>query len=143
MKQMSKVIMGLFVTIFLSGCIAESYDYDPPSLSFNNCISVPCELEKANIDWGKEKNKTADIVSLAKKQKQIQISNDPISMAFSHGDFKILELTVSIWQDDKKINLEIANDRTFQFPGIGEYVVEVNLRTSSGTAQYVGNVSVQ
>ncbi|TKC20038.1 hypothetical protein FA727_11020 [Robertmurraya kyonggiensis] len=61
-------------------------------------------------------------------------------MLFEHADFKTKGLSVSVWQNDKKYDLEV-NKVSFYFPKEkGEYVIEVNLQTDRGNAQYIGNV---
>ncbi|KMY50113.1 hypothetical protein [Peribacillus loiseleuriae] len=151
MKRFSKLIIALFFTFSLTGCIGENYDFTPPTVSLSNPNDTQMEdLEEANINWRGENNKqlekeTKDILSLAKEQKQIYFSaGKQVDLLFDSEDFAVKELNVSVSQNDKKIDLELNDNRSFDFPKEkGKYVIEVNLHTDRGYAQYVGNVVIQ
>ena len=70
------------------------------------------------------------------------IAGEKVDLLFEHTDFDSKELSVSVWQNDKKLDLEVS-DISFYLPKEkGEYVIEVNLQTDRGNAQYVGNVVI-
>lgn len=137
--------MGLGIIFSLTGCIGEDYDFTPPSVSL---FESDIPLKEANIDWSSDKQykkETADILSLAKKQKQISISpNQQDLITFDSEDFKVEELTIYLWNQNVKTKLELNKNRHFNFPKEkGEFLIEVDLLTDKGTAEYVGNVVVE
>lgn len=142
MKVLLKIFIGVIIIMFsLIGCIGEEYDFTPPSVTLFNSNIL---LEEANIDWHSDKEykkETEDILSLAKKQKQTFIAaGQKEEISLDSEDFAVNKLSVSVWQNDQKIDLELQ-DRSFYFPKeTGEYVIEVNLHTDSGFVQYVGNI---
>ncbi|MFI8684548.1 hypothetical protein [Rossellomorea sp. NPDC077527] len=55
---------------------------------------------------------------------------------FSNGAF--------IWLGNERLQLVMDEDQSFSFPkGTGSYVLEVDLQTNRGSAQYVGNIVIQ
>ncbi|MFJ8236063.1 hypothetical protein ACIQ34_09990 [Ureibacillus sp. NPDC094379] len=85
------------------------------------------------------------MLALAKEQKQVTVqegSNE--SIKFDHEYFLLEDLTVEVWNKGETIQLEVDNKlREFTFPSEkGTYVIEVNLNTDHGTAQYVGNLQI-
>ncbi|SFF57795.1 hypothetical protein SAMN05216353_102117 [Halobacillus alkaliphilus] len=147
MKRTLLVSITLFVFI-LSGCIAEDYDFTPPTVSFGSQhFSEPVELEAANIDWNSDKQytkETEDIFSLAKEQKPLYFSSgEQAPIIFETQDFRIEELSAYVWQKDKKTTLQV-NDQEFSFPQEkGEYVLVVDLISDNGSVQYVGNLVIE
>ena len=145
MKGLLKIFIRLFFAFSLTGCIGENYDFTPPSVTlFNSDI----QLKEANLDWQSDKHykkETKDILSLARKQKQASVSSGQQELlVFDSEDFKVEELNVWLWQEDEKINLELDKNRNFYFPEEkGNYLIEVDLLTDSGSAQYVGNIVIQ
>lgn len=137
----------------LTGCggIAETYVYTPPNASIINNSSQEMKLEKANFDWDSDKhyeNKVKDIFKLAKEQEQIKLKpNESVILKFNHGDFLLKEKTVTAWKDGKSTKIKIDQQATggeFHAPTKkGNYVIEINILTDSGTAQYVGNILVE
>ena len=131
--------------IILSGCIAEEYDYSPPSVTLG---STGIQMVESNIDWTRVDEylkETEDIMALAKQQPLylVQASKEDY-IQFDSQDFAIKELTVSVWQGENQIPLEMKDERTFNFPSqAGEYVVEVNLVSDNGSAQYVANILIE
>lgn len=70
------------------------------------------------------------------------IAGEKVDLLSDHADFKIEDLNISIWQGDKKLDLEVT-DTAFNLPKEkGDYIIEVNLQTDSGKAQYVGNIVI-
>ncbi|WP_449620061.1 hypothetical protein [Robertmurraya sp. Marseille-Q9965] len=150
MKIYFKLFIGLLFAMSLTGCVGESYDFSPPSvkLSSDNTIESE-ELVEANIDWRGENNnqiekESNDILEVAKNQQPMYfIAGEKVDLLFEHADFQTEGLSVSVWKNDKKIDLEI-NNISFYFPKEkGEYVIEVNLQTDRGNAQYIGNVVIR
>ncbi|MFC7321471.1 hypothetical protein [Halobacillus campisalis] len=140
---MKRILMlaTLSFVFLLSGCIGESYDFTPPSVSLEQK-----ELEEANINWDSDKEytkETEDILSLAKEQKPLYFSSgEQVTILFDSQDFAIEELSAQVWQNDNKTELQV-NDQDFSLPKEkGEYVVVVDLISDSGTAQYVGNIVI-
>lgn len=131
--------------IILSGCIAEEYDYSPPSVTLG---STGIQMVESNIDWTRVDEylkETEDIMALAKQQPLylVQASKEDY-IQFDSQDFAIKELTVSVWQGENQIPLEMKDERTFNFPSqAGEYVVVVNLVSDNGSAQYVANILIE
>ncbi|MBA2872267.1 hypothetical protein HNQ85_002576 [Anoxybacillus calidus] len=124
-------------------------DFTPPSVSLDidNGIQL-IQLKEANINWYSDKHynkETKDILSLARKQKQVIVkSGQEVQILFDSEDFKVLDLRVWLWLKDKKIELKLGKNRYFYFPKEkGEYLLEVDLRTDSGSAQYVGNIVIK
>ncbi|ETI67755.1 hypothetical protein [Neobacillus vireti] len=150
MNKFWKLLIGLFFVFSLTGCFGESYDFNPPSVKLSSNSNIESEeLAQANIVWRGEGNKIKkelkikDIFSLAKHQQQMNfIAGEKVDLLFEHTDFAPKGLSVSVWQNDKKFDLEV-NDISFYLPkDKGEYVIEVNLHTDRGDAQYVGNINI-
>ena len=142
-----KLCIGMIVVFILTGCIGENYDFSPPAINLSSDSNIKSEeLAEANIDWRGEGNnpiekETKDILALAKKQQPMYFNTgEKVDLLFEHADFNNESLSVSIWQNDKKLDLEV-NDISFYLPKEkGEYAIEVNLQTDRGNAQYVGNL---
>jgi hypothetical protein len=151
MKYFWKLAAGLGLVMALAGCIAEEYDFTPPSVTLSNTDSVQsAELKEANIDWIGENNKqikkeSDDMISFAKKQEALSYhAGQKIDMLFDSEDFMVEELSVSLWKNDEEIQLDLNDHRSFSIPEEkGEYVIEVFLRSDRGSAQYAGNVVIQ
>lgn len=139
------IALGLGILFLLTGCIGEDYDFTPPSVTL---FESDIPLKETNIDWNSNKQykkETKDILLLAKKQKQISVSpNQQDLITFDSEDFEVDELTIYLWKQDEKTKLELDKNRRFHFPKEkGAYLIEVDLLTDKGTAEYVGNVVVE
>lgn len=152
MKRFCTFLLGLFFVVSLTGCIGESYDFSPPTVSVftPNGINGQEELAEANINWSYDKKynkETKDIQSLAKKQNKMYFnSGQRVEITLEDGDFNPNGISVSVWQKEKKIDLEYQkNDQSFYLPKEkGEYMIVVDLNTDNGgNAQYVGNIVIQ
>lgn len=151
MKYFWKLAAGLWLVMASAGCIAEEYDFTPPAVTLSNTDSVQSEeLKEANVDWIGENNKqikkeTDDMISFAKKQEALFYkAGQKIDLLFDSEDFMVEELSVSLWKNDEKIQLDLNDHRSFSIPEEkGEYVIEVYLRSDRGSAQYAGNVVIQ
>lgn len=145
MKLFSKLLTGLLGIVLLTGCIGEEYDFTPPSVTL---VHSEMDLVEANIDWKSEEGytkETANILQLAKEQPQVSVeAGKEDYLEFDHQDFAIKELSISVWQCEEETQLELKDGQSFNFPNeTGEFVVEVNLVTDRGTAQYVGNIVLE
>lgn len=143
MKLYLKLFVGLFFALTLAGCIGEDYDYSPPNVSL---FHSEVKLADANINWEKDGTvKKADSLEVAREQQQVPVQaglKDVVDL--SSQDFEILGLNVSVWKDGEQIQLDVNRLNEFNFPNEkGEYLIEVNLTSDSGTAQYVGNILIQ
>lgn len=150
MKKQLTILLLVWIGTFLSGCIGESYDFSPPSVSlWNDEYPVPeVELKEANINWSSDqdyRNEIKDVESFVQKQPLLFYPQGAhVEVVFDQEDFDLIEMTVSLWKGEQKTELPIKEDRSFYLPTEpGIYVLEVFLRTGSGTAQYVGHVKIQ
>ena len=134
-----------------TGCIGEEYDFSPPTVSVftPNGINSKEDLAEANIDWNydeKYNKDTKDIQSFAKRQDVIYFNaGELVAITLEDGDFNPNGIRVSVWQEDKKIDLEYQkSSQDFYLPEEkGEYVIVIDIDADSGNAQYVGNVAIQ
>ncbi len=152
MKVFLKSIIGLIFTFTLTACIGEQYDFTPPTVTIYTTMGSPdevsFELEEANIDWNSDehyKKITTDILSFAKEQEPVSlIPGQKVDYQFDSEDFAIKDLSVSIWKNNKEIKLEIINSQSFSFPTEkGEYILQFDLRSDKGSAQYVRSIIIQ
>ncbi len=143
-------IMAVLLSIFLlTGCFGESYDFSPPtvSLSTSNAIISKEKLAEANIKWYQDNvfNKKIDnLFALARKQEPILVrKGSKLELNIENGYDELENIEVSIWKGQKETILGIEEDKTFYLPKVeGEYMIVVELDTSKGMAQYVGNLMI-
>ncbi|OXS64453.1 hypothetical protein B0G93_101351 [Bacillus sp. V-88] len=146
-----KPFIYLVLTIALTGCIAEDYDFTPPTVTLMEKDSVDSvELTETNIDWRGENGKavekeTKEVVDFAREQKELTFSSgQQVDVLFDSEDFAVDELRAFLWLGNEKLQLEMDKNRSFTFPkGKGAYVLEGDLQTDRGSAQYVGNIVIQ
>ncbi|CEG26495.1 hypothetical protein [Bacillus sp. B-jedd] len=151
MNRSFKVILGLLFFFTLTGCFGENYDFSPPTVSVinPNGSNEQEELAEANIEWEYDKKynkETEDLVSLARKQNKMYFNpGQRVEISMENGDFNPNGIMVSVWQNEKKIDLKYQkNDQSFYLPKEkGEYIIVVDLHADSGDAQYVGNIVMQ
>ncbi|NEU32112.1 hypothetical protein GN156_15255 [bacterium LRH843] len=151
MNTYFRLIIGLFFVFLLTGCLGEEYDFSPPTVSVftPNGINSKEDLAEANIDWNydeKYNKETKDIQSFAKKQDVIYFNaGELVAINLEDGDFNPNGISVSVWQEDKKIDLEYQkSSQDFYLPEEkGEYVFVIDIDADSGNAQYVGNIVIQ
>lgn len=99
------------------------------------------ELAEANINWTydeKYNRQTKDIVSLAKEQNKMYFNSwQKVQFYLEVGYFDDNNVKISLWQNEKKIDLEIDNAGPyFNLPTEkGEYIIILHLPTDKGTAQ--------
>ena len=138
------------LSIFLlTGCFGESYDFSPPtvSLSTSNAIISKEKLAEANIKWYQDNvfnKKTDNLFSLARKQEPILVKKgSQLELNIENGYDDLENIEVSIWKGQQETILGIEEDKTFYLPKVeGEYMIVVELDTSKGMAQYVGNLMI-
>lgn len=145
-----KWAIGLCLALLLTGCFGENYDFSPPTVSLvdPNNISEESELAKANVKWDYDKKynkKTDDINSLAQKQEPIKLkSGQQVDFLIEEGHFDPDGISIVLSKNQQKIDLEVKNEQTFSVPKEkGEYLIEVNLNSDKGKAQYVGEIIIQ
>ncbi|UXH46577.1 hypothetical protein N5C46_11210 [Rossellomorea vietnamensis] len=151
MKHSLRALVCLFLIFFLTGCIGEDYDFTPPTVTLMETDSVDSvELTETNIDWRGENGKplekeTKEVVDFARKQKELTFpSGQQVDVLFDSEDFAVEELRAFLWLGNEKLQLDMEEDRSFTFPkGRGSYVLEIDLQTDRGSAQYVGNIVIQ
>ncbi|WP_456363469.1 hypothetical protein [Priestia aryabhattai] len=153
MKAFYKIMMGLCLTLSLTGCFGENYDFSPPTVTISPTVNdiVNLELKEANLDWNGNDNKpykkeTKNILKLGEKQQSLAVgAGTEGNIQFDSEDFSVGGLTISVLNNDEKKKLKLnQDDRTFKFPKQkGRYVIVVDLYTDQGKAQYVGNINVK
>ncbi|MDU9694093.1 hypothetical protein O0Q50_23195 [Priestia aryabhattai] len=153
MKNILKMCLGIMTLLPLGGCFGEDYDFSPPTVTISPTVNdiIDTDLKEANVDWKGENNEpykkeTKDISKLAMKQQSLAVGTETEgNIRFDSQDFSIGGLTVSAIKNNKKQELKLnEEDRTFSFPKEkGKYVIEVDLYTDRGQAQYVGNIVVK
>ncbi|WP_051758363.1 hypothetical protein [Rossellomorea vietnamensis] len=151
MNAMTKLLCGLILIVTLTGCIAEDYDLTPPTVTLMETDSVDSvELTETNIDWRGKKGKPLEkekkeVVDFARKQKELTFpSGQQVDVLLDSEDFAVEELRAFLWLGNEKLQLDMEEDRSFTFPkGRGSYVLEIDLQTDRGSAQYVGNIVIE
>ncbi|CAN7549611.1 hypothetical protein [Rossellomorea sp. LjRoot5] len=151
MKHFLRALICLFLIFSLTGCIAEDYDFTPPTVTLMETDSVDSvELTETNIEWRGENGKplekeTKEVVDFAREQKELTFpSGQQVDVLFDSEDFAVEELRAFLWIGNEKLQLKMDENRSFTFPkGKGSYVLEVDLQTDRGSAQYVGNIVIQ
>lgn len=149
MKRFLIFIVSLFFVFLLTGCIGEEYDFSPPTVSLTSQeITTQEELIEANVNWDDEQynKETDDIQLLAKEQNKIYFkSGQKVDVLFDHGDFDPKGISVSVWQNENKVDLKYQQkEQSFYLPEEkGEYMIVFDLNTDRGNAQYVGNIEIQ
>ncbi|AMW98758.1 hypothetical protein [Rummeliibacillus stabekisii] len=147
--RLVKIMIGMLSIFLLTGCFGESYDFSPPtvSLSSPNAIISKEKLAEANIKWYQDNvfNKKIDnFFSLARKQEPILVKKgSQLELNIENGYDDLENIEVSIWKGQQETILGIEEDKTFYLPKVeGEYMIVVELDTSKGMAQYVGNLMI-
>lgn len=149
MKAALKLCIGILCAFVLTACFGENYDFSPPTVLLMNPSSLEDEeLTETNIDWDSDehyKKTTNDYVMFASSLDPLQYeAEQQLTIGFDSQDFAIHELLVFVWKNDEKTEVELQEDRSFHLPAEpGEYILEVELESNSGEAQYVGNILVK
>ena len=146
---MKRLAIGLMLLICLAGCIGENYDFTPPGITLSSSAPVEWDrLAEANVDWLGPENKridkeVEDFSAFADKQPEMRlVAGEKVDLLFEHGDFDLQSLSVTLWHDGEETAVEVE-DIMFTLPdAIGDYLIEVNLRTDRGSAQYAGKLSI-
>lgn len=140
-----KYLTILFSVILLSGCIGKEYDYNPPNASFGYS-DIP--MVKSDFYWSIDEGynmKKTDIINLVKEQEKISVHHGHEDfIVFDKENFFVKDLTLFIWQGNEKKQLELDKFSNFKYPEeTGEYILELNLVTKHGKAQYFANILVE
>ena len=150
MKLITKLSLGVLLTLTLTGCIGEDYDFSPPEVTLQPADAAQQEkLAEANIEWSYDEQynkKTDDIFALANKQNKLFLQpGERVQLTLDHGDFKLDGITIYGWQNNERVTLSYnEEDQSFGAPAeTGEYVIEVELAADKGQAQYVGIMVVE
>lgn len=149
MKTFVKLLIGFMSVFTLTGCFGEEYDFTPPTVLLSDPNTLESvKLIETNIDWNSDKvykKVTEDYVAFAKSQEPLHFSSkQKMDIEFDSQDFAVEELSVAVWENDKQVELELHDDRSFYFPKEkGKYVLEVQLISDKGNAQYVGNMIIE
>lgn len=150
MKIFLKLFLGILLTLSLAGCIGEDYDFSPPEVTLQPADAAQQEkLAEANIEWSYDEQynkKTEDIFALANRQNKLILqSGERVQLTLDHGDFDLDRTAISVWRNDERVTLSYdEKDQSFAAPAeAGEYVIEVELATDRGKAQYVGMLVVE
>ena len=150
LKRFFTIFSGIFMVMFLSGCIGESYDFSPPTVTLENDedIMIDVTLAEANIDWyydEKYNKETEDIQALAKEQDPLYLNaGQTVSYLMEDGYFESDRISVSVLEDDSELKLELVEVESFRVPNeTGEYTVVFNIESSKGNAQYVGRMIIK
>lgn len=141
------MIMGMVLLVCLSGCIGENYDFTPPDITLSGSAPVEWDrLAEAKVDWLGPENKqidkeVGDFLAFAEEQPEMYFqAGETVDLLMEHGDFALQSLSVTLWHDGEGTETEIE-DTTFTLPKAeGDYLIEVNLRTDRGSAQYAGKL---
>lgn len=148
--RLLKLVLGWCLVILLTGCIGESYDFSPPTVSLvdPNYIGEETELAEANVEWYNDKKfnkRTDDIYSFVQKQEPIIFnSGQQVDFLIENGFFDPEGINISMMKNQHKIEVEVQDSQTFYLPKEkGEYLIEVNLESDKGDAQYVGKIVIQ
>lgn len=144
----SKLIVHLILIFsILSGCIAEDYDFTPPSIALlGSSVVDQGELAEANIKWDSDKayrKETEDISSLAKEQEVIYLSSgEQVQLVLDNQDFLLEDLSAYVMKGDERIDLRVSEFEFVLPEEQGEFVLVVDLLSDRGSAQYVGNIII-
>ncbi|WP_301107663.1 hypothetical protein [Sporosarcina sp.] len=146
MNAALKLCIAIICAFLLTACFGENYDFSPPTVLVMDPSSLEDEeLTETNIDWDSDehyKKTTDDYVTFANSLEALQYeAEQQLTIEFDSQDFAISELLVSVWKNGEKTELELRDDRSFHLPAEpGEYILEVELVSDTGEAQYVGNI---
>lgn len=156
MKGILKLLVGLCLTITLTGCIAEDYDVGVPTAHlFLDEGPTSEQLTEANIRWKTSSEDVTqtidDIQEFGLLQEEIKVSaNEKAFLDFKENEenggdiWTDPRITASLLKDGQRIELQMSDNREFRFPtNMGSYVLVVEFRSSAGNAQYVGNILIQ
>lgn len=156
MKGFFRFFIGMFLVFTLTGCIGEDYDVGVPTAHLHLESGTPSlKLTEGNISWSSSSgdvNQTIDdIQEFGLSQDEIKVSaNEKVFLDFEENEenggdiWTDPKITVALLKDEQRIELEMDDHREFRIPNDkGSYILEVEFTSSKGTAQYVGNISIQ
>jgi hypothetical protein len=153
MRKYLSFMISLTFIFLLSGCLGEDYDVGVPTAHLG-LGTISKQLTEASISWDTARENVLqtidDIKEFALSKGEIKIfPNQQASLEFKENEenggdiFTDEKITVAIWKDGQRIELERNDRNEFQFPTEkGHYVLEVNFSSTAGQAQYVGNIVI-
>lgn len=154
MKLNLKLFIGLLLVLTLTGCIAEDYDVGVPTAHLY-IDPADIQLAEANINWSSESEyvheSIKDIQKFALSQDEIKVSpNQEAKLEFKEnkkngGDiWTDPRIMAVLLKDEEQIDIKMSQSTDIKFPSEkGIYVLKVEFKSMSGSAQYVGNIVVQ
>ncbi|MBM7602766.1 hypothetical protein JOC75_000736 [Metabacillus crassostreae] len=158
MNKRLKLIVGMLFIFVLTGSFGEDYDVGVPTAHLhleNSLQNKQIQLTKANISWssysGDVEETIDNIEKLGLTQDEIRVfPNQEASLEFKEkeengGDiWSDPTLTATLWKNGEQIDIELDDNREFQFPlKEGTYVLEVKFIDSEDSAQYVANIVIE
>ncbi|QNF29893.1 MULTISPECIES: hypothetical protein [Metabacillus] len=157
MYKLLKLFVGMLFIFALTGCFGEDYDVGVPTALLQLEIGLQdqqTQLTEANISWSStsgDVEKTIDnIEEFGLSQDKIKVSqNQDASLEFKENEenggdiWTDPTVTATLWKNGEQIDIELNDNREFQFPtNEGTYVLEVKFIDSANSAQYVGNIVI-
>lgn len=154
MKLYLKLLIGLLFISALTGCIGEDYDVGVPTAHLYDDTG-DMQLTEANIRWETESENVhetiEDVQEFGLSQDEIKVSaNQDGTLDFKEnkkngGDiWTDPKITAVLLNGEEQIDIKIDDARVFRFPSDkGNYVLVVEFKSNTGSAQYVGNILIQ
>mgnify|MGYP001167112646 CR=1 FL=1 len=154
MKGYFKLCIGLVFVLILTGCFAEDYDVGVPTAHLN-FDRLSFQLTEANVSWKTASENVQqtieDMEEYASSLNEIKVpSGQAVSLDFKEnkkngGDiWTDAKITVTLLKDQKRIELALDDSGEFKFPtNEGNYILEVEFKSSAGMAQYAGNIVIE
>ncbi|MCM3004946.1 hypothetical protein [Priestia koreensis] len=155
MKGFFRLLIGVLFTFALTGCFGEDYDVGVPTAHLSLESKPSVKLTEGNISWssssGDVNQRIGDVQKFGLSQDKIKISpGEQVFLDFQENE----ENGGDIWTDPtlkavllngkQRIELKMDDHRELKFPSNkGSYILAVEFVSSRGTAQYVGNISIQ
>ena len=153
MGKFTKFCIGLLFIFIITGCIAEDYDVGVPT-AYLYFEALPKQLTEANIYWSTAdevvEKSIENVEEFALQQDEIKVyPNQKATLDFKENEenggdiWTNPTITAALLKDGKRTEIVLDESREIQFPAeLGNYVLQVNFRNLSGSAQYVGNIVV-
>ncbi|PDM38748.1 MULTISPECIES: hypothetical protein [Bacillaceae] len=168
MDKLSKISFGAAITIFIilaiiaigaiyifqkDGLISEDYNTFPPEakLITNNeeyILSLEAHTwEVGNIVSENKMEENISVYALGQKKSPIEANKKQMVklQLIKHQEFKLEQIMAYLWRDaNQKDELKVEGNHTFILPNNpGNYILELNIQSNRGHAQYVGKIVVK
>ncbi|MCM3163488.1 hypothetical protein [Metabacillus litoralis] len=160
MNKLLTLFVGMLFIFALTGCFGEDYDVGVPIAHLHlekGLQNQQIQLTEANVSWssssGEVKETVDNIEKFGLSQDVISVSpNQKASLEFKENEdnggdiWRDPTITAVLWKHGEKIDLELKDNREFQFPtNEGDYVLEVEFinSVSVNRAQYVGKIVIK